>query len=229
MKKIILSTSFLLLFQLGNTQVNIGARMGMNMGFFELKKVDVEEYSITPRPNILLNMDADVPFSMVFSFRTGLGFVQKWSEIDHVPDMKHVDTTWSLLYKMTYLEVPLFLVARGETEYYGNFYFGAGPTLSLGVGGKMEMFAKSISTGKERQETIDLVWNSKPAPENHHGYDYFKRFDLGLGFIFAYQLPKSGLTFTASYNKGLRNISPNPGTEFRTSYVGVSIGFFMQN
>ena len=230
MKKIILSVGFLLLFQLGTAQVNIGARMGMNMGLFELSKVDLEDFAISPRYNILLNMDVDIPFSMVFSFRTGLGFVQKWSEIDYIPDMKHKDTAFSLLYKMSCLEVPLFLVLRGETDFYGTFYLGFGPTVSMGVGGKMELFATAISPKVgERQETISLNWRGKPAPANHHGYNHLRRFDLGLGTMFAYQLPRSGLSFTVSYNRGLRNISPNAGTELRTSYIGAGIGIYMKN
>jgi hypothetical protein len=230
MKKIALLTGFLLYVQLGNAQVNIGARMGMSAGLFELKSADVEKYDITPRYNILLNMDVDAVFSTVFAFRTGIGLVQKWSEIDHTLDMKKGDSNWSALYRMSYLEMPLFLVARAETEYYGNFYFGVGPTLSFGVGGQVNIVAKSKTSGGISEESPKIVWNGKPAPPGeHYGFNYFRRFDYGLGAIIAYQLPRSGLTFTASYNKGLRNISPYSGTEFKTSYVGLSIGFSMQN
>ncbi|MDR0438231.1 MAG: PorT family protein [Bacteroidales bacterium] len=221
MKKIILLTSFLLLTQLGSAQVNIGARMGLNAGLFELKGADMDKYKITPRYNVLINLDADVPFSLVFSFRTGIGLVQKWSEVDHITP---IDTT-SVFYKMSYLEMPLFLVARGETDFFGNFYFGVGPTLSLGVGGQVNIF-KNLG-GSPYEDSPKINWNGKPAPPEHHGFNHFKRFDFGIGAILAYQLPRSGITFTASYNKGLRDISPNPDVTFRTSYVGLSIGFFM--
>jgi hypothetical protein len=149
--------------------------------------------------------------------------------------MQHPDTSWSLLFTMNYLEVPLLLVARAETDFYGNFFFGIGPTLSLGVGGKMDLFAKYTDklTNKkvENQETFDLIWGKKdidPKPGVPYNYLHFRRFDLGLGMIVAYQLPRSGLTFTASYNTGLRNISPSTGMNLKTSYAGVSIGFTMK-
>jgi hypothetical protein len=93
----------------------------------------------------------------------------------------------------------------------------------------MDMFTKHLSSGQDMQETHKLVWGNKPAPSTDHGYNHFRRFDFGLGAILAYQLPRSGLTFTASYNQGLRNISPNEGLEVRTNYFGLSIGFTMQN
>jgi hypothetical protein len=231
MKKIILLTGFLFFTQIFTAQVNIGARMGMNLGTFDLKNENFSEnYDVQPSLSILIKMDVDVPFSTVFSFRTGIGLVIKGAEVHKLPDMQHRDTNFSLLYRLNYLEVPLLLVGRYETDFFGNFFLGVGPTLSLGVGGKMEMFAKHLPTEKETQDSYSLVWGNKPAPEGrHNGYNYFRRFDFGLGAILAYQLPRSGLTFTASYNKGLRNISPNDGIELRTNYYGLSIGFTMQN
>ncbi|MCL2027688.1 MAG: PorT family protein [Bacteroidales bacterium] len=232
MKKIILLISSLLLVQFATAQVNIGARMGLNLGMFDMENKNIEEdYKMEPNSSILIKMDVDMPFSTVFSFRTGLGLVIKGAEIDGLPESKiHPDTNWSLLYRMNYLEVPLLLVARAETDFYGTFYFGAGPTLSLGVGGKMDLFAKHKDDGGQRQITEPIVWGNKPAPSDKlHNYNYFRRFDLGLGAMFSYQLPRSGLAFTLSYNKALRNISPNEGVDLKTSYVGLSIGFIMKN
>jgi hypothetical protein len=235
MKKIILSGIFLLVVQLTTAQVNFGARMGFNLGTFDLKNENIEEsYDVSSSLSILINMDLDIPFSTVFSFRTGLGLVIKGAEVDNVPTMSavHPDTNWSLLYRMNYLEVPLFLVARAETDFYGTFYFGIGPTLSLGVGGRMELFAEpKIPGGEQRQETFDLIWGNKdikPMLGVPHNYIHFRRFDLGLGMIVAYQLPKSGLTITAGYNKGLRNISPVEGMNLKTSYFSFSVGFSMK-
>jgi len=228
MKKIVLPIIFLLFAQFGYAQVNMGARIGMNLGMFDLKNSNItESYNVSPSLSVLIKMDVDVPFSTVFSFRTGLGLVIKGSEVDHIPTIQHPDTIWSLLYRLNYLEVPLLLVARAETDFFGTFYFGVGPTLSLGVGGRMEMFSEHRTNHGQTQSSYGLVWGNKPAPEAHHGYDYFRRFDLGLGALFSYQLPRSGLAFTVNYNKGLRNISPNPGFDLKTSYFGFSIGFIM--
>ena len=231
MKKIIFPLIFLLFANFGQAQVNFGARIGMNLGIFDLKNYNhdiTEDYDVSQSLSVLIKMDVDVPFSTVFSFRSGLGLVIKGSEIDRIPTMQHRDTVWSILYRMNYLEVPLFIVARAETDLFGNFFFGVGPTLSLGVGGRMELFAEHRTNHGQSQTTYDLVWGNKPAPsEALHGYNHFRRFDLGLGAMFSYQLPRSGLAFTASYNRGLRNISPNPDIDLKTSYFGFSIGFIM--
>ena len=231
MKKFILLTGFLLTVQFAVAQVNLGARMGMTIGSFQLENANErfadEIYDISSTINILLNLDIDIPFSTVFSFRTGLGLVIKGAEIDDVPDMRHADTTFALLYRLNYLEVPLLLGARLETDFSGNFFFGIGPTLSLGVGGRMDRFAQKIGTGQETQEVYSFVWGNKPIPEKEHGFNHIRRFELGLGAKFSYQLPRSGLTFTVSGNRGLRNISPNPDLNLRTSYIGVTIGFSM--
>ena len=228
MKKVILGLCFLGLAQWGSAQVDLGARIGINAGLFELKNGYVEKTDITPRSNLIVNMDVDMPFSLVFSFRTGLGFVQKWSEIDRTKEI--ADTMmWTTLYRMSYLEAPLFLVARAETD-GGNFYFGAGPTLSLGVGGQVSI-SKRTATGTQLPlEDVQLIWNGKQGgSEPQETFNRFSRFDLGLGAILAYRLPNKGITFTLTYNKGLRDISPYPDITFKTSYVGLSIGFAMQN
>lgn len=231
MKKIIPLIGLLLLVQLATAQVNFGARMGVNMGTFEFTNDNFPEgnYDINQSFNVLINLDVDVPFSTVFSFRTGLGFVVKGAEFDNIPTMPNIrDSIYSAVFSMNYLEVPLFLVARAETDFFGTFFLGVGPTLSLGVGGRMELFSEPRTGRGQDQTRYDIIWGNRAAPETAiHGYNYLRRFDFGLGAVFSYQLPRRGLTFTVSYNRGLRNLSPNEGMNLNTSYLGFSIGFLM--
>ncbi|MCL2413272.1 MAG: PorT family protein [Bacteroidales bacterium] len=231
MKKIFPLIGFLLLVQLAIAQVNFGARMGANIGTFEFSNSNTtESYEITFTPNVLINLDVDVPFSTVFSFRTGLGFVVKGAEFDAIPTMQQQfpDSIYSALFRMNYLEIPLFLVARAETDFFGTFFLGGGPTLSLGVGGRMEMYSRPrVGSGQGHADYL-LVWgNRRPAPEAVQSYNHFRRFDMGLGAFFSYQFPRRGITFTVSYNRGLRNLSPNPGMDLKTTYIGFSLGFMM--
>ncbi|MCL2417550.1 MAG: PorT family protein [Bacteroidales bacterium] len=232
MRKIIPLIGFLLLVQLATAQVNFGARMGVNMGTFDFSNANTEEsYNVAQSFNVLINLDIDVPFSTVFSFRTGLGFVVKGAEFDAVPTMSQQfpDSNFSAVFSMNYLEVPLFLVARAETDFFGTFFLGAGPTLSLGVGGRMEMFSEHHAGGQD-QVRYDIVWGNNRfynAGNGGHLYNHLRRFDFGLGAIFTYQLPRRGLTFSVSYNRGLRNLSPNEGMNLNTTYFGFSVGFQM--
>lgn len=230
MKKIIPLIGFLLLVQLTAAQVNFGARMGVNMGTFDFSNANTTgSYDIAQSFSVLINLDVDVPFSTVFSFRTGLGFVVKGAEFDNIPTMPHIaDSMYSAVFSMNYLEVPLFLVARAETDFFGTFFLGVGPTLSLGVGGRMDMFSEHRTISGLTDARYDIAWGNRPAPETAvHGYNYLRRFDLGLGAVFSYQLPRRGLTFSVVYNRGLRNLSPNEGMSLNTTYWGFSIGFMM--
>ena len=234
MKKITLLTAFLCLVYCGNAQVNMGARLGMNLGLFEMQHKDLGTYDVVPRPNVLLGLDIDVPFSMVFSFRTGISMVQKAIEVDLARGVQNVSNAekWSALYRMNYLELPLFLAARAETD-FGNFYLSAGPTFSLGVGGDVSVDTISSipdAQGKKPQGSYPsqkLKWDGKHMPTLMENYYHFKRFDFGLGAAFTYQLPRTGIAITVNYNKGFRNIATNPDNTIKTSYVGVSVGFFM--
>ena len=232
MKKIIPLIAFLLLTQFANAQANFGARMGVNMGTFEFSNTNITgDYDINQSFNVMINLDIDVPFSTVFSFRTGLGFVVKGAEFDSLQTMQHrfTDSIFSAVFSMNYLEVPLFLVARAETDFFGSFFFGVGPTLSLGVGGRMDLFSEHRENkGQGPQPRYNINWGNNPAPEgDFNPYGRLRRFDFGLGAVFSYQFPRRGLTLTVSYNRGLRNLSPNPGMNLNTNYLGFSIGFRM--
>jgi len=232
MKKIIPLIAFLLLTHFANAQANIGARMGVNMGTFEFSNDRFTEgYDINRSFNVMINLDVDVPFSTVFSFRTGLGFVVKGAEFDSLQTMQHQfqDSAFSAVFNLNYLEIPLFLVARAETDFFGSFFLGAGPTLSLGVGGRMDVFSEDrVTGGQGPQPRYNINWGNNPASEgDFNPYGRLRRFDLGFGAVFSYQFPRRGLTLTVSYNRGLRNLSPNEGMNLNTNYLGFSIGFRM--
>ena len=232
MKKIIPLIAFLLLTQFANAQANFGARMGVNMGTFEFSNDNVAgSYDISQSFNVMINLDIDVPFSTVFSFRTGLGFVVKGAQFDSLQTMQHrfPDSVFSSVFSLNYLELPLFLVARAETDFFGSFFLGVGPTLSLGVGGRMDLLSEHRDGGQNPQLPRHAInWGNNPASEDDFNpYSHLRRFDLGFGAIFSYQLPRRGLTFSVSYNRGLRNLSPNEGMNLNTNYLGFSIGFRM--
>ncbi|MDR2907022.1 MAG: PorT family protein [Bacteroidales bacterium] len=226
MKKLLILTTFLLCAEWGYAQVNMGFRAGLNAGLFELKNDQLGDFAVTPRLNLLLGVDVDIPFSMVFSVRTGLTMAQKSTEVD---GMKSADSTWTVLFRTNYLELPLLLVARAETD-FGNFFIGAGPTFSLGVGGTANILSKRNPDDMLMESTQKIKWNGKydDNTQFRENLIHFKRFDIGLGAILAYQLPGSGITFSLNYNKGFRELSPDPDSELKTSYICLSFGFLMQ-
>lgn len=211
-----------------SAQANLGFRIGLNAGRFNAENKELGKYDITPRYNVIFGLDVDLPFSRAFSFRTGLNLAQKSAEINRTLEMNQPDTSWSTIYRMTYLEVPFLLVGHLKTD-IGTFCVGAGPTISLGMGGATNIIAQHKTNLQQREYDQKIVWNGKTGSTVEENFYHFKRFDFGLGAMLSYQLPQSGLTLTFTYNKGLSDIAPSEETNFKTSYVGLSIGFMMQN
>ncbi len=228
MKKITFLIAFLCLAQLTKAQTNLGFRIGADAGLFSVETENRGSADVSPRFNVIFGMDIDVPFTRVLSFRTGLNLVQKSAEVNRTLDMNTPDSNWFTLYRMTCLEFPFLLVARWESD-FGTFSIGAGPTFAFGMGGQVNVVAQNKNDNKQREYDQKLEWKGKTGNTTEENFYRFKRLDMGLGAMFSYQPPRSGLTFTVTANKGYRDITPSDETKFSTAYIGLSIGFMMQN
>ncbi len=89
----------------------------------------------------------------------------------------------------------------------GDFYFGAGPYLGMGVSGK----AKDNSGNSE-----DIKFGS--------GQDEIKRTDAGLNAIVGFKF-KTGFLINANYDWGLTNITNVDGIKLTNRVFGISVGY----
>ncbi|RYY93202.1 MAG: PorT family protein [Chitinophagaceae bacterium] len=116
--------------------------------------------------------------------------------------------------KLTYVEVPVLL-----TYNVSNFFFGAGPSVSFGVGGDV-----SISDGTETIST-KVKFDGKEDADGE--FAHLKSTDIGLQFIGGVNLPK-GFFVNAHYSLGLTGITPGDNSEgsMKNRYFGFGIGMF---
>ena len=108
--------------------------------------------------------------------------------------------------KLYYLQVPVNVVYHVPAV-VGDFYFGAGPYLGMGVSGK----AKDNSGNSE-----DIKFGS--------GQDEIKRTDAGLNAIVGFKF-KTGFLINANYDWGLTNITNVDGIKLTNRVFGISVGY----
>ncbi|WP_413668751.1 porin family protein [Mucilaginibacter sp. Mucisp86] len=108
--------------------------------------------------------------------------------------------------KLYYLQVPVNVVYHVPAV-VGDFYFGAGPYLGMGISGK----AKDDSGNSE-----DVKFGS--------GQDEIKRTDAGLNAIVGFKF-KTGFLINANYDWGLTNITNVDGIKLTNRVFGVSVGY----
>jgi hypothetical protein len=112
-----------------------------------------------------------------------------------------------------YLEVPLNAKTTVNVDKNIDLYFTYGLFLGVGVSGKIKV--KASAMGETDTETIDIEWGSDPEE------DYFKQFDLGLGFGAGVEFSSVIIGFNYSY--GLLNISPYSDGGYRNKSRAFSI------
>jgi hypothetical protein len=108
--------------------------------------------------------------------------------------------------KLYYLQLPVNVVYH-VPAIVGDFYFGAGPYLGMGVSGK----SKDDSGNSE-----DVKFGS--------GLNEIKKTDAGLNGIVGFKF-KTGFLINANYDWGLTNITNVSGIKLTNRVFGISVGY----
>lgn len=108
--------------------------------------------------------------------------------------------------KLYYLQVPVNVVYHVPAA-VGEFYFGAGPYVGVGVSGK----------AKDDQGNSENI--SFGSTEND-----IKRTDFGANAILGFKF-KTGFLINANYDLGLTNITNVNGVKLTNRVFGVSVGY----
>ncbi len=146
----------------------------------------------------------DLPMGL--EFETGLYRNQKGFKMEESFD----GGTRSLIVNPLYIDLPLKLNNKLEVGPAAVF-FGAGPTISYGVGGKITF------KGWGEEESEDIVWGNSEG-------DDLKPLDLGIGLQARVRISK--IQVSASYDMGLSNISPySDQTAKNKPVIGLSAAF----
>ena len=190
------------------------AKIGFTAGtvFANLKgKADGESESGDSKVGLTVGVLADIPLSKNFSFQPALNFVQKGTKDEET----FMGVTEKTKIFMNAIELPLNFLYNASSN-TGNFFIGAGPSLSFNISGKVK-FDDGTDSYSE-----DIKFG------NNEDEDDFKGMDFGANFLTGYRFP-NGLQISGHYNAGLSNlfIDGSSDLSLKSSYFGIKIGFLL--
>lgn len=179
-------------------------------GAFGSYKIKAEPLSITSKTKagFTAGLLASIPLGQHFSFMPALNFLQKGGTLTSEDSNDKTN--------LNYVELPLNFVYNARSV-AGNFFVGAGPSLSMGLSGKY----KFQENGGE-PVTSDIHFGSGSD-------DDLKGFEAGVNILAGFQL-RNGFLITANYNTGLSNLNisnesePNK-TKYHNRYFSVRVGY----
>jgi len=235
MKKLILIAVFAAITGTSIAQVSFGIQGGANMSFGKAStdyKDPLFPSTITndPKTGFYGGFVAEIPIGML-AFRPELNYIQMGSRTDvknFLGDIQENKIT------LNYIQVPLNIVYKVPVG-AGHLFFGLGPTIALGVGGKNKMSYPADPSDPDFNRTVDVRFDGKKSDDYENANDadrvHFKRFDVGANAIAGVQLPM-GLFFKLGYYYNFMDINPdkdNADESDRASYknrgLNVGIGF----
>jgi len=202
----ITSTLILILFVASAQKPQIGILAGATLSNFK-DKPESEELTADSKMGYTAGLIANFGVAEKFTLQSGLHFVQKGSKAKGSIG----GSTVSGKLISNWLEVPLNFMYNTA-----NFFVGAGPSLSFGVGGKWEVeFEGEKESGKVR------FGNTED--------DNMKGFDFGLNIVAGYQF-NNGLFVAANFNQGFSNLVPSDIGEgsMKSHYVGLRLGYLLK-
>lgn len=149
---------------------------------------------------------ADLPVSKFFSFQPGLLFTGKGvkSQKGKPSDASYFKATSNPYY----VELPVNLVAKiplaGNES---NFFIGAGPYISAGVGGTNKTEGKIFGVSFNRERSIKFSDDDPSTLSNEEGtgFGIIKRFDYGLNGTAGFEL--NNLLLSVNYGYGLAKLN----------------------
>lgn len=175
---------------------------------------------IKSRTGMSLALEMDLPFSEIFSFSTGLNYVQKGITMNADFKPLGLDASAKANVNMNYLQIPAML--------NGNLMLGDSSRIGLGVGPYMAFaLSRSVSgTVTQAGQTTDIDPNSvKGVSDSISSTDFGGRFAL----TFDTSLTEDLLFVAgAKYDLGLKNVSTSnvatDNTKTRSFIANVGIG-----
>ena len=168
----------------------------------------------------------DLPVGEFFAFQTSFLFTGKGSK------MESGDPNGLTWYKATtnplYIEVPVTAVFKLPVAKASNFFFGAGPYIAVGIGGKRKIEGQNAGFAFSSKENIRFS-NDDPTTLNYEegsGFGIMKRFDYGLNGTIGLQM-NNGL-LSVNYGYGLAKLQSGAGNDDKNNkhrVLSLSVGF----
>lgn len=142
-------------------------------------------------------LQADLPITRFFAIQPGLFFTGKGTKVE-----------WNGITSSTkpyYLELPVNAVVKLPMGEDASFFFGAGPYVAMGIGGKNKITGSFAGIDFNRTENIKFS-DDDPFTDGEEGagYGIMRRFDYGLNGTVGLE-GKSAL-FSINYGLGLAKL-----------------------
>jgi len=170
----------------------------------------------------------DINIAKVFAIQPGLFFTGKGAKVQsgNSTDLNYYKATTNPLY----VELPVNAVIKLPlSSDESSFFFGAGPYIAMGVGGKRKIEGRSVGVAYSSKENIQFS-NDDPTTFNNEegaGFGVMKRFDYGFNGTAGLQM--KGLLLSVNYGYGLAKLQSgsNSSTDDKNKnrVLSISIGF----
>lgn len=170
----------------------------------------------------------DIPLAKILAIQPGILFTGKGSKIQSggPNDITYYKATTNPLY----VEVPVNAVIKlplPSSE--SNFFFGAGPYIAIGVGGKRKIEGKYLNVAYSSNEKIQFS-NDDPTTFNNEegtGLGVMRRFDYGFNGIAGFEL--NSVLIAVNYGYGLAKLQSgsksSEDNDNKHRVLSLSIGF----
>ena len=148
-------------------------------------------------------LQADLPITKFFALQPGVFFTGKGSKIEsgNISGDNWIRSST----RPYYIEVPVNAVIKLPLGDESSFFFGAGPYLGIGVGGKNKIEGEILGVDFSRTENIKFSDDDPfTSGEEGSGYGIMRRFDYGLNGTVGAQ-SKFAL-FSVNYGLGLAKL-----------------------
>lgn len=206
-------------------QFNDNAKMSFGiLGGVNFQNLNGKDFDGSKLPNKMIlgyhaGVNIQIPVAPEFYFQPGLLFSTKGAKNSGTV----LGTTYTSTIKLSYIEVPLNFVYKGELG-NGFVMVGFGPYVGYGIGGKVLTEVGSVSD--------DSKIKFKNVVETGDDPDlvYFKALDAGANIFAGYEMA-SGIFFQLNTQFGLLKINPeykdlpDDKSSVKNTGFGLSLGY----
>ncbi|MEP7278631.1 MAG: porin family protein [Bacteroidota bacterium] len=183
-------------------KASVFVKGGLNLSNITINKNgNIDDNKTLPSFNV--GLQADLPIGPFFAIQPGVFFTGKGAKLESG------NTSGNNWYRATtrpyYIEIPVNAVIKLPLGDHSSFFFGAGPYLGIGVGGKNKLEGQLAGASFSRSQSIKFS-NDDPftSTEEGAGYNIMRRFDYGLNGTIGFQ--SKFAMFSVNYGLGLAKL-----------------------
>lgn len=213
------STTLVSAQSMGNSGMQFGILGGVNFQNLNGKDFSGDKLENDMIVGFHAGVNVLIPIAPEFYFQPGLLFSTKGAKNENVV----LGTTFTTTTNLSYIEVPLNLVYKGELS-NGFVLVGFGPYVGYGIGGKVTIEGGAVTVEN------DVEFTNVVETDGDLLTPYFKAFDAGANVFAGYEMA-GGLFLQLNAQLGLLDINPedkripDDKTSVKNTGFGLSLGY----